>query len=555
VWDNILPLIPGYDPVATAEEGQYFDPNDAARALDFFSQLLVHIKGTKANSPFLLEPWQQSIVANLFGWKNPNGLRRYREAFIFVPRKNGKTAIAAGIALLLLYTDGEPGAEIYCAAADRDQANLLFDVAKHMVLREPELKNPTTVYQKSIVIDALASSFKAISSDANTKHGYNAHGVIVDELHAHKDGELVDVLETSTGSREQPLLVHITTSDYERDGSICNEKYDYAVKVRDRIFDNASFLPVIYECPKDMLDQWHTEDAWKAANPNLGVSVAWEYIRSKYHKAKELPRFENTFKRLHLNIRTGQAERWLPMDTWAECSGEEISKDVLTWEGMAEHCRGFRAFGGLDLSQVDDLTCFALAFEEWSEDSERRVYLLPTFWLPEETLTSDKIHKTNRVLYQQWAKEGWLTTTPGQTVDYSRVLKRIEELGEEYEIKDIAVDRWNAVHIAQDLEAAGFEPVFFGQGFASMSGPSKEFEALILSRRLIHGANPILTWQARVVAVDEDAAGNIKPNKKKSGKQTDKIDGIVASVMAIGRLMLGGGEFDSVYEKRGIQTI
>jgi phage terminase large subunit-like protein len=555
VWDEILRLIPSYDPFKTAESGQYFDPEDASRALDFFSELLQHIKGKKAHQPFILEPWQQAIVANLFGWKNVDGKRRYREGFVFIPRKNGKTLIAAGVALFLLFGDGEPGAEVYCAAADRDQANLLFDVAKHMVLREPVLDEASEVYAKAIVIEHIASTFKAISSDANTKHGYNAHGVIVDELHAHPDGELVDVLETSMGSREQPLLVHITTSDYERDGSICNEKYEYACKVRDRVFDDASFLPVIYECPKDMVDRWQDEEVWKSANPNLGVSVAWEYLRSKCQKARELPRFENTFKRLHLNIRTGQAERWLPMEAWAECSGGEISKEILTWEGMAEHCKGLRAFGGLDLSQVEDLTCFALAFEEWTEESEKRVYLLPTFWLPEETLTSDKTHKTNRVMYQQWAKEGWLSLTPGQSVDYSRVFKRIEELGEEYEIKDIAVDRWNAVHIAQDLEAAGFETFFFGQGFASMSGPSKEMEALILSRKLIHGANPILNWQARVVAVDEDAAGNIKPNKKKSGKQTDKIDGIVASVMAIGRLMLGGGEFDSVYEKRGIQTI
>jgi len=264
-----LKLIPGYDPEATG--GDYTFNEDRARiACWFFHQCLKHVKGAKAGTALLLEPWQRAIVGNLFGWYRRDGTRRYREAFVFVPRKNGKTTLAAGIMLYMMFMDGEPGAELYSAAADREQATLVYEQAKGMVLADPDFSRMCKIYStaKCIYDEKTNSSYKAVSAEANTKHGYNSHCVIIDELHAHKDRELVDVLITSTGSRTQPLVLHVTTSDYQRE-SICNEKYEYACQVRDGIIDDPSFLPVIYEASID--DDWKDPEIWAKANPNLGV--------------------------------------------------------------------------------------------------------------------------------------------------------------------------------------------------------------------------------------------------------------------------------------------
>ena len=316
-WDDVIGLVPGYDPQATAGDC-WFDEEAADKVVGFFADCLVHVKGEFAGRPFLLEPWQQAIVANLFGWKRPDGTRRYREAFIFVPRKNGKSILAAGICIYMLFCDGEWGAEIYCAAAERDQAALVFDVAKQMVNHEPVLRDACRIYTKAITIESMGSTFKAISADASTKHGYNAHCAVIDELHAQKNRELVDVLITSTGARRQPLIVHITTSDFERP-SICNEKHDYASKVRDGIIEDRAFLPVIYEAGRD--DDWTNPEVWAAVNPNYGVSISKEYLAHECQRAQEAPTYENTFKRLHLNIRTEQDVRWISMERWERCGG------------------------------------------------------------------------------------------------------------------------------------------------------------------------------------------------------------------------------------------
>lgn len=537
--ENLLGLIPGYDPYAQAGDC-HFDAEVAADACAFFRECLRHIEGAAAGSPLDLEPWQQAIVANLFGWKRPDGTRRYREALIYVPRKNGKTTLVAGLALYMLLCDGEPGAQVYSAAADRDQARIIFHIAKSMVLQEPELESRCKVYHNSITAEATNSSYKAISAEANTKHGYNVHCVIIDELHAQPNRELVDVLATATGARRQPLMIHVTTADYSRE-SICNEKYDYACKVRDNGGDPAkpgfdpAFLPVVYEAKLD--DDWTSPEVWRKANPNLGVSISEEYLARECQRAKETPTYENTFKRLHLDMRTQQDVRWMPFEKWDACTQ---ASDAVAWRrDMLEALRGQACYGGLDLSTTTDLTALALLFEREGGG----LLALPFFWAPREK--AEQREKRDRVPYLTWARLGFMKLTEGNVVDYDVVRADINALADRFWIKKIARDRWNATQITTQLMGDGREMIDFGQGFASMSAPTKELQSLILSGQIEHGANPMLRWCLGNCAAEIDAAENIKLSKKKS---TDRIDGIIALVMALGMRL---GSTDSMYDQPG----
>ncbi len=526
-WLEIIQNIPGYDPVATAGDC-YFDESAAQKALDFFPECLTHVKGDLAGQPFDLEPWEASVIANLFGWKRPDGSRRYREALIYVPRKNGKTTLAGGLVNLVLFCDKEPGAEIYSAAADRSQAALVFDQASGMVKQEPELLKRAQVFRKAIALRDGSGSYKPISSDAHTKHGYNAHLAVIDELHAQPNDELVNVLETSVGSRRQPLVIHITTADFDRP-SVCNEKHEWACKVRDGELADPSFLPVIYETHKDA--DWGSLEVWKSANPCLGQSLKMEYLERQYLKAQERPSFENTFKRLHLNMKTEQAERWLRLADWDDCGG--LERESLT---------GMTCFGGIDLASTSDLAALALYFPEVCA-------LLQWFWVP-----ADNAHdreKRDKVKYETWGRQGWITLTPGNVIDLGTILADVIALGFVYNIEGIAMDRWGSIQMQQDLMKQDFDVAPFGQGWASMTSPSKEFEVLIVSGRLQHDANPVMRWNVGNVAIERDAADNIKPSKKRS---PEKIDGVVASVMAVGRAALGITK-GSVYDERGVRAV
>jgi len=538
-WDNLLRLIPGYDPFATAGDC-YFDEGKALHAIGFIEDCIVHVKGELGGHPFILEKWEKCFVANVFGWMRPDGTRRYREVLLFVPRKNGKTLLGAAIGLYLLCCDGEHGAEIYSAAADREQAGLIWDIAKFQVKNEPALSEACRPYLNSIVLDSTASFFKPISRDANTKHGYSGHGVLIDELHAQKTGELVDVLVTSTAARKQPLIIYMTTSDFERPGSICNEKHDYACKVRDesqlppekRSINDFAFLPVIYEASID--DDWESEEIWAKANPNLGVSVSLEYLRRECAKAQESPARRNTFKRLHLNIRTETEVQYIPMDKWDSCGGE------YSVEELFELLKGETCYGGLDLSANTDLTSLALYFPE-------KEAALSFNWVPGETATIRQ--RRDRVPYENWIEAGYIKKTQGETVDYDQMRLDINELNKFFHIKEIAFDRWNAQQLCNQLLSDGFDMVTFGQGTGSMNAPTKRLETLIKSKKIQHGGNPVLRWAASNLVVDLNAAGDVKPNKKKS---TEKIDPVVALIMAIGRAIIEPEKKESVYSKRGI---
>ena len=529
-WRELLGNIPGYDPCRDSE-GFWFDDERAEIMLDFFPQCLQFIEGDVAGQPFVLEPWCQAIVANLYGWKRlDNNTRRYREALVFVARKNIKTTLGAGLVLATLFCDGEKRAQCYSAAADREQASLAFDIAKLMVAAEPHLSDRCKAYQKSIVIPEDGSFYKSLSAEAYTKHGLGAHFVLSDELHVQPNRELIDVLKTSTAARSQPLVVHITTSDYERPDSICNEIHDYACKVRDGIINDPTFLPVIYEA--SISDDWTDEAVWAKANPNLHKSVSIEYLRKECLRAQETPPYENVFKRLHLNIRTQQDVRWIPMDKWDACAGNVDAKAL-----HKQTC-----YGGLDLASTSDITCLVLAFPRGN-----KFQLLPFYWVPQDS--ANKRDKRDRTTYQKWIDQGVIRTTRGDMTDYGVVRKDINELANKYGIRKLAIDRmFQGAQLAQELAQDGFDVDAFNQSVRGWAAPTLEFDRLIRTGDLEHGNCPVLNWMASNISVSVDNHGNMMPCKKKS---TEKIDGIVSAIMAVA-LCMANTKTQSVYATRGV---
>ena len=485
------------------------DAKSADIAVRFFEENLTHSKGELGGKPFLLEPWQKDYIRRLFGALNGD-VRQYRTSLLAIPRKNGKSTLCAGIALKLMF-DGEPGAEIYSCAADRDQARLVFEMAKVCVENSPKLRSRLRVFRNSIVREDTHSTYKALSAEAFTKHGLNAHGIIFDELHAQPDRDLWDVMTTSTGARRQPLCVAITTAGFDRK-SICWEIWRYAIAVRDGAIKDDTFLPAIYAA--DPEDDWTQEATWRKANPNLGVSVKLDDLRVRCQRAQDMPTEENTFKRLHLNMWTEQDTRFLQMAHWAQ--GNKPCPIMLD---------GRECFAGLDLASTFDTTCLCLLFQLddgtfWAE---------PHFWIPEENMR-ERV-KRDRVPYDQWAKEGKLHLTHGNVTDFDQVRADILKLTKKYNVRQVAIDRWNATQLATQLQGDGVNVLGFGQGYGSMSAPAKSLEALVVGGKLLHGGHPVLAWQASNVAIQSDHAGNIKPSKAKSN---ERIDGIVALTMAIG---------------------
>ena len=478
-------------------------------AVRFFHKYLTHAKGELGGKPFVLERWQQEYVRRLFA-VSPEGTRQVRTSLLAIPRKNGKSSLCAGIALKLLL-ENEPGAEVYSCAADRDQARLVFEMAKVCVEQSPSLRSRLKVYRNSIVREETHSFYKALSAEAFTKHGLNAHGVIFDELHAQPTRELVDVMQTSMGARRQPMLVYITTAGYDRK-SVCWEIWKYAEAVESGAIKDDTFLPAIYAAATE--DDWRAEATWRKANPNLGVSVKLDYLRSECARAVEMPSYENTFRQLHLNQWTEQDTRWLRMDHWAQGN-----------VGCPVPLAGRECWAGLDLATTYDTTAFVLLFPL----DDGTFWVEPHFWIPEENMR-DRVRR-DKVSYDVWARQGHLHLTPGNVTDFDQVRSDINDLAKRYAIREVGVDRWNATQLANQLQGDGVNVVGYGQGYGSMSGPAKVLESLVVSGKLLHGGHPVLAWQAGNVAIQHDHNGNIKPSKAKSN---ERIDGVVALVMALG---------------------
>jgi len=516
-----------------------FDERLANDALEFIQRWCRHPKGRWAGQPLELEPWQIWFVGTLFGWVDPvTRWRQYRTAFLFVPRKNGKSTLAAAIGLYLLMGDGEMGAEVYSAAADTGQAQIVHRVAELMAKKEPRLERRLKFTQRNILFEETASLYRVLSADAHRQHGHDSSGVIFDELHTQPDRNLWDVLDTSTVARAQPVVLGITTAGVQDEHSICWELYDYATKVASGEFNDPSFLPLIFEAEDG--DDWTDPETWAKANPNLGVSVPIDYLRRKCDYAKRVPASENTFKRLHLNMWTEQSVRWLSVDVWrSECLG------IVSRKGLA----GQSCVAALDLSSTKDLTTLQLVFPREDEDEPWPGF--GVYWVPEDTVRQRS--EEDRVPYDVWVRKGLIETTPGNVTDYAFIRRTIHELADLYNITALAIDPWNATQLAVELENDGIPVVMMRQGYATMSSPSKEFERRIVSGGYVHPEDDeVMTWMIGNVAAKTDPAGNIKPDKSKSG---DKIDGVVAKIMATGQAMTTEPPKRSIYEEQELTLL
>ena len=504
-----------------------------------FCGCLEHTKGEWAGKPFILKPWQAKHIRRIFGTVDKEGYRQYRTVYWSLPRKNGKSEIGAFIALYLLLADREAGAEVYGAAAERNQASIIFDVSKEMVRRSASLSSRlrTIDSQKRLVDHSTASVYRAISAEDGSKHGYNANGIIFDELHAQRKRDLWDVLSTSTGARRQPLTFVTTTAGFDR-ASICYEVYEYACKVRDGVIKDPTFYPMIYEAPENA--DWKDEEIWYQANPALGDFRSIHELRTMAERAKYTPALQNSFRRLYLNQWTQQSTRWIDLALWDDNYSSNIGEEAL---------RGRVCYGGLDLSAVSDITAWVMVFPDL--DDPDHIDVLCRFFVPEAQLSNEQNkYKAN---YQAWEKQGFLTTTPGNAVDYSFVKATILSDAQKFNVRLMNIDRLFQAHqIAQELLEEEMEVLMMGMGFISFGSPMKDFERRLLDKKINHGNNPVLRWMVDNVVVKEDPAGNLKPDKANS---QGKIDGVIALVMALDGAIRQQQEEGSVYDTRGILTL
>ena len=547
-WRHCLGVIPngkgtktkGYPKLKNYKPSQFmlptsrYDKKKADRAVTFIENLC-HTKGKWAGTPFWLLPWQEQLIRDIFGIVKPDGNRQFRTAFVEICKKVGKSELAAAVALYLLYADNEPSAEVYGAAADRQQASIVFDVAKQMVEMSPALMKRSKLMgaTKRIVNYSNAGYYQVLSAEVGGKHGFSVSGLVFDEIHTQPNRQLYDVLtKGSSDARQNPLHFIITTAGNDRH-SIAYELHTKAVDILEGRRVDPTFYPVVYGLKDD--EDWEDEENWYKVNPSLGYTVDIERLRDAYREAKQNPADEITFKWLRCNMWVSSTVAWIP-DAIYMRGNEPIDVDALA---------GRDCYAGLDLSSTGDITALVLIFPPRDEDE--KYVLLPYFWIPEETIP--RRVKANSVPYDIWEKQGYIMSTEGNVIHYDFIEKFIMDLSEKYHILEIAVDRWNATQMIQNLEGEGFTIVPFGQGFSSMSAPTKEFYRLLMEGRIIHGGNPVLRWMAGNVVIDTDPAGNIKVTKAKS---KEKIDGIVAAIMALDRCIRQEGQSGSVYDERGL---
>ena len=512
---------------------------EAADYAVMFIESLCHTKGTWAGKPFELIDWQEQIIRDIFGTLKPNGYRQFNTAYVEIPKKMGKSELAAAVALLLTCGDGEERAEVYGCAADRQQASIVFEVAADMIRMCPALNRRCKILSatKRIVYLPTNSFYQVLSAEAYSKHGFNIHGVVFDELHTQPNRKLFDVMTKGSGdARMQPLYFLITTAGTDTK-SICYETHQKAKDILAGRKIDPTFYPVIYGA--DESDDWTDPKVWKKANPSLGITVGIDKVKAACESAKQNPAEENSFRQLRLNQWVKQAVRWMPMEKWDKCAFATDEDDL---EGRV-------CYGGLDLSSTTDITAFVLVFPPMDEDD--KYIILPYFWIPEENM-AQRVNR-DHVPYDLWERQGFLQTTEGNVVHYGYIEKFIENLGERFNIREIAFDRWGAVQMVQNLEGMGFTVVPFGQGFKDMSPPTKELMKLVLEERIAHGGHPVLRWMMDNVCARTDPAGNVKMDKEKS---TEKIDGAVATVMALDRaIRCGNDNGESVYDTRGLLFI
>lgn len=511
--------------------GRYFDKKAAMRAIHFIEKLK-HTKGEWAGQRFRLEPWQQFVLWNIFGWKNADGTRRFRYAYIEIARKNGKTALSAGIGLYMLFADGESRPEVYSAATVKDQAKICFSDAVEIV-KATDVKNYLMPYRNSIVYELKGGTMKPLSSDFGTHDGLNPSCGIIDEFHAHKDSGMFDVIKSAFGARWQPLMFVITMAGFNKSGA-CYAYRENVIKVLRGVNKDDSLFGIIYTLDDKL--EWDDPKMWIKANLNFGVSLSADYLADQVKDAKNHPEAVRNVMTKTVDLWVDAERTWILDDAWQKCIGTTAPADL----------KGCACWGGLDPSNVLDITAYVLLFHE-----NDRSQLLPHFWIPEEKML-EKIRKEN-INYDKWVAEGYVTVTPGNVIDYDFVKADILRIVADYDLRTSAYDRWNSSQTIINLQNEGMECNPFGPGYGSMSALTKEFEKLVLTGKIKHFGNPVLRWMLASTLVKTDPAGNIKPNKEKS---TQKIDGIVASIMALGEWMTAQANDESnSYENRGLLTL
>lgn len=540
------------------KRGLVWDGDAARHAIAFFGHLR-HSTGEWAGDPFALQDWQAFVVGSLYGWKRKSrsgqpGLRRFRTAYVEVARKNGKSVLLAGTALYALIADGEPGAHVYSAATTRDQARIVFGEAVRMVEASAALTSRVTRTVNNLAVLSTSSWFRPLSADATKMDGLNIHFAAVDEVHEHPGPEIIQKLNTATGSRRQPLIFEITTAGYDRH-SVCRQHHEFSLKALEGTvpYESADSW-FAYIATIDEGDDWTDAKVWAKANPSLGVTVKIDDLKRQIDEAKEMPAQQNAIRRLRLNEWTEQVTRWLDMAVWEEGglpneTDWRIVKHDL--EELEAKLIGRECYGGLDLARVNDLSAFVLLFPPTMDDDlgdlSDKWIVLCRFWIPEDDIL--RRARRDRVPYDVWRDQGFLTATPGNATDFTFIEAAILDLAARFDMRELSYDRTFAGEIVQHLQEEGLNLVQFGQGFLSMAAPTAELERLSVSRSLWHGGHPVLSWNASNVTVRHDPAGNIKPDKERS---TERIDGIVAICNALGRaLMRDVNAGRSVYRERG----
>jgi len=519
-----------------SERGLFFDAEKAQHRLNFYN-VCIQTTGEWAGQILTPEPFQVFIKGSLYGWLRADGTRRFRTAFISMARKNGKTTDLATDGLYLMVADNEPGAQIYSAATRKEQARICHTEATRMVQRSPQLRKKITIFRDNLHILDTCSKFEPISSDAKTLDGLNISGALCDELHQwqRQTNDVWSVLETATGARRQPLQIAITTAGFDRQ-SICYEQQQYSEKILSGVIEDDTYFGICF-C-LDENDDWQDEAVWGKSNPNLNVSVKIDDLRRKAAQALEIPSRMNAFLRLHMNEWTQAETRWLSAAKWKLCGVDPVNEEGL---------RGRTCYAGLDLSSTTDVSALVYVFPPEIEGEDYQV--LCRFWIPQENMINRV--RRDRVPYDVWCRQGFVEATPGNVIDYDFILAKLDEDAQKFDIKELAFDRWGATLIIQKIEEQGLTVAQFGQGFASMAAPTKELEKLVLGSGIAHGNNPVLSWMADNVVVRQDPAGNLKPDKEKS---IEKIDGIVALIMALDRATRQENS-RSIYEERGVLVL
>jgi phage terminase large subunit-like protein len=528
--------------VRAVELGCYFDPSIGKRACEFLERFCRQSKGKWAGQLLKLLPWQRDFIMRLFGWRTADGRRRFKSAYLEVPKKNGKSTLFSALAILFLIADGEGAPEIYLNAVDREQASIIYDESARMVGRSPDLSSRLEVIpsRKRIVDPVGNGRIQASSADVPSKDGVNASHVLWDELHRQTSRDMWSIFEYAGASREEPLRLVITTAG-ESESGIWYEQRLLSQQVNSGTVPDISHLGVIYAA--EVGDDLDSPEVWKKANPSLGETIKLEDFRREWEaaKASPFPIVRQNFKRLRFGLVSGGASSFVELGAWDACAGDLSPSELEERVRVADS----PCYVGLDLSSVDDLTAVVLI----SGDEESGIDIIPKFFLPRDNIVS--LEREHKVPYREWADEGFITLTDGETVDYEAVKGAVLAMVENRDLRSVISDPYNAYKLAVDLkEKEGLPVVFLRQGFLSLSPPTKELLRLIKSRRIRHGGHPVLRWCVENAVAEKDSASNIKLSKKKS---RGKIDGLAALVDAIaGPFGSSSDEGErSVYEERG----